>query len=163
MKMQKIALACLLALAAFSASAKEPENQVTPMTVNAGNRADFEAVAEEVRGLMTQGGRFEFVTKDERAKIEEAFRRMSLLFQNTDTVDAMNKTDQVAMFNQQEVVNAILKNRDSDRIVCKRIRKTGTNLGTTECLSYGERERLRRDSLDELNRIQKGSGTSSSM
>ena len=162
MKMQKIALACLLALASVSAVAEQPA-QVTPMTVNAGTRADFAAVEEEVRKEMSQGGRFEFVTKAERGDIDDAFRRMGLLFQNHETVDEMNKTDQLAMFNQQEVVNAILKNRDSDRVICKRIRKTGTNLGTTECITYGERERSRMDSQAEMNRIQKGSGTQSSM
>jgi hypothetical protein len=160
MKMQKIALACLLALAATSASAIEPKNQVTPMTVNAGTRADFEAVVVEVKNEMQQGGRFEFINKAERNDIDDAFRRMGLLFENHDKVAEMNKTDQVAMFNQQEVVNAILKNRDSDRVICKRIRKTGTNLGTTECITYGERERQRMDSMAELGRIQNGGPSS---
>jgi hypothetical protein len=159
MKIRTIALACLVALASTSAVAREPANQVTPMTVNASTREDFEAVANDVRAEMTEGGRFEFLSKSERESIEDAFRRIGLLFQNAPSVDAMKKEDQVALFNQQETINALLKNRDSDRVVCKRERKTGTNLATTQCMTYGERERMRRDSQNELNRIQKGGAT----
>jgi hypothetical protein len=159
MKIQKIALACLLALASLPALAIEPANQVTPMTVNADTREGFMRVADEVRKEMDAGGRFEFVTAQERTSIEQALARMGQIYERAPTVQEMNKTDQVALFNQQETVNAILKQRDSDRMICKRIRKTGTNLGTTECISYGERERQRRDSQNELNRIQKGAST----
>jgi hypothetical protein len=157
MKMHKIVLACLLALgAATPALAIEPKNQVTPVTVNSADRAGFQATAGEVRAGMVEGGRFEFVTATERATIEEAFRKMDLLFQANESVAAMNKTDQVALFNEQETVNAILKNKDSDRIVCKREKKLGSNLGQTQCMSFGERERMRRDSQNLLNQMQKG-------
>lgn len=159
MKMHSFAMACLLAFAAMPAVAIEPDNQVTPVTVNAGTREGFETIAASVRAEMSEGGRFEYVTPDERKSVEQALARMSQIYQSAPTVEEMNKTDQVALFNQQETVNAILKQRDSDRIICKRIRKTGTNLGTTECISYGERERQRRESQNELNRIQKGAST----
>jgi hypothetical protein len=160
MKVRNLALACLVVLASATATAPEPANQVTPMTVNADTREDFAAVAEDVRAEMAEGGRFEFLSKSERQAVEDAFRRMDLLFQTSPTVEGMNKEDKVALFNQQEVVNSILKNRDSDRVVCKRERKTGSNLATTTCLTYGERERQRRDSVNELTRIQKGASTS---
>jgi hypothetical protein len=160
MKLQNLFLACLLALGATSAMASEPANQVVPMTVNASTREDFAAVADEVRLEMQTGGRFEYVTKDERAQVETGLARMASMFDSNPSVDAMNKEQQVALFNQQEVVNAILKNRDSSRVVCKREKKTGSNLSTTTCLTYGERERIRRDDQKELNRIQKGGATS---
>ena len=154
-----IALACALALSAPTARAVEPENQVTPVTVNANTREDFAAVADEVRAEMRSGGRFQYVTNDERRSVEDGLRRMALLYETAPTVDAMNKSDQVALFNQQETINAILKNRDSDRVVCKRIRKTGSNLTTTECLTFGEREALRRSSQNYMNEVQNGAST----
>jgi hypothetical protein len=159
MKMQKIALACLLACSSLPAMAINPDNQVTPVTVNANTREAFDAVAKSVRAEMVTGGRFEFVTDAERKSVEEALDRMAKIYENAPTVDALNKTDQVALFNQQETVNAILKNRDSDRLICKREKKIGSNLGQTSCITYGERERTRRDSQNELNRIQKGHAT----
>ena len=159
MKIRHLALACLVAFAAMPALAIEPDNQVTPMTVNSADRTEFQATAEEVRAEMGEGGRFEFVNAAERAKLEEALRKMDLLFQTHESVAEMNKTDQVELFNQQEIINAILKNRDSDRIICKREKKLGSNLGQTQCMSYGERERIRRESQQELNRIQHGGAT----
>ena len=159
MKMHKIALACVLALVASSAMAIEPKNQVEPVTVNAATVEDFAKVADHVRKQMTQGGRFEYVTESERRSIEQALARIEQIFANAPTVDQLNKTDQVALFNQQETINAILKQRDSDRLICKREKKLGSNLGQTSCVTYGERERTRRESQNELNRIQKGGAT----
>ena len=159
MKIHKIALACLLALAGAPAMAIQPPNQVTPVTVNANTREAFAAIADDIRAEMHEGGRFEFVSPSERKTVETALDRIAGMYAVHPTVDEMNRADQVALFNEQETINAILKQRDSDRQICKRIKKTGTNLGTTECLSYGDRERSRRDSQNELNRIQHGSTT----
>ena len=48
MNVHKIALACLLALSGMSAMAIQPDNQVTPMTVNSDTREGFERRAEPV-------------------------------------------------------------------------------------------------------------------
>jgi hypothetical protein len=162
MKVHKIALACLLALSGMSAMAIEPKNQVTPVTVNSDTREGFAKVAQNVRDEMNDGGRFEYVTAEERKSVEAALSRMAQIYENAPTVAELNKTDQVALFNQQETINAILKQRDSDRLICKREKKIGSNLGHTSCITYGERERSRRESQDELERRQKGNPYSGS-
>jgi hypothetical protein len=155
MKSSPFALALLLALAAH-ATAREPASQVKPMTVNADSREAFAAVADEVRQEMGPNGRFQYVSAAERKDIEDGLRRMALIYERAPTVAELNKRDQVALFNEQEVVNSILKNRDSDRVICKRERKTGSNLTTTSCITYGEREAHRRSSQAYMNEVQNG-------
>jgi hypothetical protein len=152
-----LALAFALSLGAPAAVAREPDPRVAPPTVNAHTREAFAAAAGEVRAGMSAGGRFEYVTSDERQAVEEDLRRMALLFEHAPSVEAMGQDDKVALFNHQEAVNSILRKRDSDRMICKHERKTGSNIAVTECLTFGQREAMRRNSQKYMSDLQKGS------
>jgi hypothetical protein len=55
----------------------------------------------------------------------------------------MGKDEQVALFNAQESVIAILEKRDRDRLICERSATTGSRISTTHCRTYGEIEAQR--------------------
>jgi hypothetical protein len=134
-------------VAARAAKVKTPQ-------VQADTRAKFAVVSEEVLKQMGPGGRFEFVTKEEYAKVNDNLNAMSALFDKFATVSAMDRDTRIALFNDQEVVNSILKRRDSERLICRSELPTGSHIPATKCRTYGDLERSNTETKNFLERFQ---------
>lgn len=128
--------------------------KVQPMSVKADNKPDFEAVAAEVHKQMTPGGRFEFVTKEEAATVNNNLNDMQALFDKYGTVDQMDQSSKVQLYNDQESLNAILTRRDADWLICETASPTGSLIPKKTCRTYGEIERSQRDTQNYLERLQ---------
>ncbi len=111
--------------------------------VKATTGAAFDAVAVDVRKEMDDGGRYAYVTAQERDKVEQGLSAMHALFEKAGTVERMSGDDRIALFNAQENVNAILELRDRDRLICERGTLTGSRIVSTSCHTYGEIEAAR--------------------
>lgn len=146
-------LASLILVALMSPLAARPAKVKTP-EVKADTKATFDAVSAEVRKQMASGGRFEFVTGEERSEVVASLNAMGALFDKYATVAQMDQDAKVALFNDQENVNAILKRRDSKRLICKSELPTGSHIPTTKCRTYGDIERSQTDSRNFMNRFQ---------
>lgn len=140
---------CVLASPLLARSAK-----VKPMQVQADTKAKFDAVAAEVRAQLAPGGRFEFVTKEEYAKLSTNLDAMDALFDKYGTVVQMDRDTKIALFNDQEVVNGILKQRDAERLICRSEMPTGSHIPTTKCRTYGDIQREETDSRNYMERFQ---------
>lgn len=138
---------CVLASPVLARSAK-----VKPVQVQADTKAKFDVVAAEVRAQLVQGGRFEFVTEEERATLNTNLNAMGALFDKFGMVERMNRDTKIALFNDQEVVNAILKRRDAERLICRSEMPTGSHIPTTKCRTYGD---IQRDQTDTRNFMQR--------
>lgn len=110
----------------------------TEKVVKAENKTEFEAVVVAVHQQMVPGGRYEFVDKDERAKIDAGLDDMQTLFDKYGTVAQMNMGAKVQLFNDQEAVNAILTHRDDQRLICESIAPVGSHIPRTTCRTYRE-------------------------
>jgi len=128
------AIPVLCAMLAFGVAHAGKSNDV----IKADTREAFAPVAAEVLKEMNPDGRYAYVKADERAKVEASLADMSKLFEQHDSVDAMDKATKVQLFNDQEVVNSILTLRDRDRLICERGAPTGSRIVTTTCHTYGE-------------------------
>lgn len=128
--------------------------KVKPMQVQADTKAKFDAVAAEVRAQLAPGGRFEFVTKEEHAKLGTNLDAMGALFDKYGTVAQMDRDTKIALFNDQEVVNGILKQRDAERLICRSEMPTGSHIPTTKCRTYGDIQRAETDSHNYMERFQ---------
>jgi hypothetical protein len=106
--------------------------------IKADTREAFAPVAAEVLKEMSPDGRYAYIKADERAKVEANLADMGKLFEQHESVDAMDKAMKVQLFNDQEVVNSILTLRDRDRLICERGAPTGSRIVTTTCHTYGE-------------------------
>jgi hypothetical protein len=106
--------------------------------VKADTREAFAPVAAEVLKEMNPDGRYAYVKPDEREKVEASLADMSKLFEQHESVEAMDKAAKVQLFNDQETVNSILTLRDRDRLICERGAPTGSRIVTTTCHTYGE-------------------------
>ncbi|OOG36388.1 hypothetical protein [Rhodanobacter sp. C05] len=117
----------------------------TEVIVKAENKSDFTAVVAAVHQQMQPGGRYEFVDKGEREKVDANFADMQSLFDKYDTTAQMDASAKVQLFNDQEAVNAILTHRDDKRLVCESVAPLGSHIPKTTCRTYREIEQEHRD------------------
>jgi len=129
-----------MVLAAGAAQASK-----TDTVIKAEDKEDFAASVQAIHKMMDPGGRYEYVTKDERGTIDARFGEMQSLFDKYGEVSKMDKDTKVKLLNDQEEVNAVLTKRDSKRVVCERVAPTGSLLPKSTCRTYGEIEANRRD------------------
>ncbi|RDI99792.1 hypothetical protein DVT68_02845 [Dyella solisilvae] len=125
------------------AQAKQP----TPPSVKADTKDKFAPLADQVRGQMQSGGRFEFVTADERGTVDKDLTGMGALFDKFESVDKMDDKSKIQLYNYQSEVNAILTRRDGDREICEQAPPTGSLIPKTTCRKYSDIERDRRDTI----------------
>ncbi len=150
--MKIAALAILLAgalsaLPAFAADKAEP-------AVNADTREAFQAVSAWVRKEMEPGGRYSYVGKSERSRVDQRLDEMGALLEKHGSVASMGDADKTVMFNSQEEVNSILARHDNDRLICKNVMPVGSHIPVKQCMTAGEMEARRRKDGDYLRRTQ---------
>jgi hypothetical protein len=135
----------------------------TEKVVKADNKASFAVVMTEVQKQLEPGGRYQFATEKERAVIISNLGDMQSLFDKFGTVSAMDQNSKVQLFNDQELVNATLTRRDSNRLVCEHTAPLGSMIPRTTCRTYGQIQASQRDTLhylDTSRQTQVSSGTS---
>ncbi|QNK00032.1 hypothetical protein [Dyella telluris] len=120
--------AMMLVLQVASVHAKE-----TKPDVKANTKDEFAAVADHVRQQMAPGGRFASVAKPDQEKVNRDLGNMESLYDKFGSVDAMDQSSKVALYNNQSEVNAILTSHDADREICEQIKPMGSNIPKTVC------------------------------
>ncbi len=138
-----LCLAALLPLAAATAKKAETSQILKVETLE-----DFDAQAKSVREEMAEGGRYEFIKPDERERVERLLGQVRTVLEKTPSVDNLDKKQTVTVLNAQEEINGILARRDSNRMVCERTAPVGSHIPQTQCATYGEREKARRNTAD---------------
>ena len=151
-------IACLLLSAAAFA-----DDQVIEKPLVAQSLAGFDQEATEIRAGMHQGGRYEFLKGDDKAKIEARLNSMHALLEKHQNQNDLNSSDKIALANQQEEVNAILKHNDSNRLVCESRAPIGSHLPIKTCRTFGDIEQQRQDAMRthsdlDKSRVNKGGG-----
>ncbi|HWU76536.1 MAG TPA: hypothetical protein VN043_08520 [Rhodanobacter sp.] len=96
------------------------------VAAKARNKDDFSAMVAAVQGGMVPGGRYEFVDGSERKTIDANLAEMRSLFDQFETVSAMDRDAKFKLYVDQENVDAILARRDDRRLICKSERPVGS-------------------------------------
>jgi hypothetical protein len=133
----------LILMVATSASAKENYKE---KNFNADTKEKFDEVSANVREAMKPGGRYEYVKPAERSTIEQKLSQMDALFKQSPTVAGMSEQTKIELFNDQEVVNSILTQRDSERVICTKTAPIGSHIPITTCSTYGQLQDAHRNS-----------------
>lgn len=116
----------------------------------------FAEQAEQVRRDLRAGDTYAEIGAEDRAKVLAALQRMQTALQSSPDPAQLTPESSTAVFNDQELVNALLtKAGEESRMVCQRVRTVGSHLSTTQCMSAAERRRLRDSNKDELTRLQR--------
>ena len=149
LRLHAFALACAFLLSAsFAVAGGAPVEK----PVRADSADKLQVVVENIRNEMKPGGRYEFIKPGDRSAVETDLDGMAKLLAKAGTVAAMNRDDQMRLFNLQEHVNGVLTQSDSNRLVCERHAPVGTNIPQTSCKTVGEIERSRQDTHGYLDR-----------
>jgi len=142
---KKLIMAAASAIALQGVSAAAFADKVEAPFV-ADTAEKFAATVHDVRAEMGPGGRYEYISPENRAKVEADMGKMQALFGQTSSVAAMDVQQQTQLFNIQEHLNGILTHSDSNRLVCEHRAPVGTNIPLTTCKTVAEIEKARRDS-----------------
>lgn len=142
--MKKLLLLSMLglAVASFQALAAAPEAAVQRLDV--GNPAmPFEVQRAAIVTALNDGTTYSEMSGEDRRRVQATLDRIAAILRDR-PVTALTELDRVELFNQQEVVNALLAGaREDSRMVCTRERKVGTHRATSVCMTVAERRRAR--------------------
>jgi hypothetical protein len=147
--MRILIAAAAAASIALSCAAVAKENY-KEKAFNADSKDKFEAVATDVRKEMESGGRYQYVKPDERTKIDAALGEMTSLFAANGSVASMNEDAKIKLFNDQEIVNSILQQRDGDRVICTKVAPVGSHIPVTTCHTYAQEVEARNGTKNQM-------------
>ena len=105
----------------------------------------FESQTKEVTAGMTKGGRFEFVTASEQARVTELLGLIRDILVKYPDVNAIAERDKLTVFNSQEEVNEILTRGDGQRLVCTKAAAVGSHLSKKTCVTRAQQEQQQED------------------
>lgn len=151
MKKHTALLAGLLAFAAvgFSAAATANVGGEDANTIAA--RADAQVdkisanlakyIGEIDRAIaMAKEGGYGHLERGSEAKLAAAREEIGRILNGVSDPHQLPADQRIALFNAHQTIESVINKQDKNRVVCTRERKTGSRLGTTECLTVGERE-----------------------
>lgn len=98
--------------------------------------------AEQKRRLVRSLDSKEYfeISDGNRQKVVDALDRMEGHLAGIRSVEELEESRRIAVFNDQELVNALLTGaREDSRLVCKREKRVGSNMPTTLCMTVAQR------------------------
>jgi len=127
------------------------------MANDRGVRIDVGKDFSEQRALILKelgdGETYSEISTDDRRKVEAALARISATLDRAGGADELGESQKVEVFNDQELVNNILTRAGEDsRLVCKRVRKTGSHMTSNQCMTVAARKRAMEHAQDQLRR-----------
>jgi hypothetical protein len=120
-----------------------------------GTRVDvdngFSAQRESILKELGDGETYSEIGTADREKVNAALSRIAAALDRAGGVANLDEQQKVAVFNDQELVNNILTKAGEDsRLVCKRVKKTGSHMTSNQCMTVAARNRAREQSQDML-------------
>ncbi|MBS0382600.1 MAG: hypothetical protein JSR56_09210 [Proteobacteria bacterium] len=125
------------AATAPAATATVPQENGKPV-VKADTKENFEAIVAAIHQQMQPGGRWQYIDNGERTTIDGSFADMDKLYAQFGSVDKMDQNAKVRLLADQSTVNAILTQKDGDRLVCKSEIPVGSHLPIKTCKTYAQ-------------------------
>lgn len=133
------AAAMFLMASAYAASSQVVEKPLVGQTLDS-----FNQEAGTIRQQMLPGGIYGFIKPADKALVETRLGDMQKLLQAHASETDLTTQDKVQLVNAQEQVNGILRQNDSNRLVCESKAPVGSHIPVKTCKTYGEVEARRR-------------------
>jgi hypothetical protein len=133
----------LVALVPFAHAANAPEPYIDQAKVEP---AAFPRLVQTLTAEMQPGGRFEELSPAERAAVERELELIGRRLAGHDSIATLDEAGRLEVFNAQERANAILAQRDGQRLICERRARIGSNRREIYCESVAERRARSEDS-----------------
>ncbi len=106
----------------------------------------FEAQAAQVRKEMSPHGKYGGISLNEHTAVDADLDQIDGLLRKRGSATKLNDSDQVALMNAQERVNAVLTRNEGNRLICTMEARTGTNFKQKVCRTQAEIDGIRRNS-----------------
>jgi hypothetical protein len=142
MKALMISSAIVLSIACTGVAGANELYGEKPLDANTSQT--FRTSAASVRREMQAGGRYAFVSPAERARVDAALSEIDRLYAEPGALAGQDA--KVRVYNDQELVNAILERRD-ERTICSNEVATGSLVRVTKCATYALEPNARGASL----------------
>lgn len=105
---------------------------------------------------MNDGQTYSELRLEDRSRVREALGRMRGTLEQHSDQGAIPDQAKAALFNDQQVVNAVLTQaREDSRLICRREKAIGSNLATTQCQTVAERERAKDKAQKDMGQAQR--------
>ncbi|MDH5822458.1 hypothetical protein QFW77_05570 [Luteimonas sp. RD2P54] len=126
-------------LAAMLASAALLANETEQVLVETDARA-IVAQQQEIRSdAVARTGRYKDMDERTRTELLAKQDRVFALLEGRERSTDLPPGDQTALFNSLESISAIVNNAEDERMVCERIRPTGSNMSQNVCKTVAQR------------------------
>lgn len=140
----------LLAFVVLFAGVASAQDRDARVDVNGG----FAVQQQKIMAALDDGKSYSEIGKADREKVVAALSRIGMTLRHAGSVENLSPDQKVAVFNDQELANAILTKAGEDsRLICKREMATGSHRTTTQCLTVAERNRARERARQDLGKM----------
>jgi hypothetical protein len=151
--MRQLFLSSLLLLLCISAPAgakDAPDHQAIAFSPT-----QFSAQREAIiKGL--RSSTYRELSDADRENVLDALSRMQDKLDGVERLEQLDKRDQIAVFNDQELVNTLLTQAAADsQLICKREKFVGSHRVTNVCLTVAERRRLAAVAQEQMRGLQR--------
>lgn len=150
--MYKAVVVGLLLVIASSAHAKiDSQGKSTTSSLNV--QSPFDNQRLQILSDLAGGEKYREISAQDAEKVKGALGRMAQQLDSVGGVVSGLSADQLAVvFNDQELVNAILTQAGEDsRLVCTRERAVGSRRPTTHCMTVAEKRRHRDEATNQMD------------
>ncbi len=153
---KSVLLAYLICLApgAAAAAANAPPLQMTT------EKTAFEQQIAAVRAGIQPRGRYEFVTAEERDRVSQALTDIDSLLNKHDALSELSRDEKTTILSAVEQANAILVQRDGERLICENSAPIGSHQKRTRCQTYAEQQRQAQHDQNYIGTVQRTPNTS---
>jgi len=143
----------LLAAVLIASSAAMADTASTKF-VTSDDLQTFDTQSKDVVAGMAKGGRFQFVSATDQARVNELLGLIRGVIVQYPDLKSMSDRDKLVVFNSQEEVNGILTRGDGKRLICERTAEIGSHLAKKTCITFEKKEQQREDARRMLDTVQ---------
>ncbi|HRQ63621.1 MAG TPA: hypothetical protein PKZ76_01930 [Xanthomonadaceae bacterium] len=93
------------------------------------------------------------LSRNEWSRLEQAQATLRKHLEGKPGMDALNDDERTAVFNAQEEVAALIRGDESERVICRRERPTGSNIGVRTCRTIAEINQARDAAIEAFMKL----------
>ncbi len=147
---------CNYALAGLFLVATAAQASDSRPNLAASDYAGFQAQSQVIRRDLNEGKLYSELDQKQREEVTAALDRIDAALQSHGNAAALPEETKLRVFNDQELVNAILtKGREDSRLLCTRETPVGSHRPVNSCKTVAERRRERDRSQDTMRVLQR--------
>ena len=161
--MRTLILSCLLALSSAGHVLAAAPGGTQVLAKDANTHAERITDAKQYLAdidndlALAKNGEYGRLKRGSGDQLQAARDRIADLLEGHATANALSPENRIAIFDAHTLISSILNNQDKNRVVCRKIAKTGSRLTiASECLTIAEREaraQAMRENTDAIQRM----------